>query len=170
MRNGELCGLTWDDADVDSARVRVVGAAFVAYPRRRRSARVCPTKAGGSADHHHHHGNGGTVAPAPSVTARAVDAESPDLPGLRPCVRRESGEPLLMNNIGQREYAHLIKCRREADQVPRDAAHVRHAAPASRPVVARRQRAARRLEGINDDGGVRARAARHAAGGSRKVR
>ena len=54
--------------------------------------------------------------------------------------------------------------RRAADQVPRAAAYVRDTVAAGAAAGPRRQRTARAREGEHDDGGLRARPARHAAG------
>ena len=60
--------------------------------------------------------------------------------------------------------------RREADQVPRAAAYVRHAVAAGGGTRSRCQRTARTREGEHDAGGLRARPAGHAAAGRRDSR
>jgi integrase len=108
MRKGELCGLKWEDVDLDARKVR--GVRQLASPQLGEDGQPVfgPTKTG-------------------RVRTITIDSETAALLREHRKTQREAmmqrrsahqdfglvftrddGEPLLMNNLGQREYAKLI--------------------------------------------------------------
>jgi integrase len=109
MRKGELCGLMWADVDLDTRKVRVVRSLMTGTLDDNGKPVFGPTKTG-------------------RVRTITIDAHTADLlrahraaqreakmahgPAYTDCglvFTREDGQPLLINNLGQREYAALIK-------------------------------------------------------------
>jgi integrase len=105
MRKAELCGLQWKDLDLDQRRISIV----------RQLVKIGPEPVFG---------------PPKNGKARTVDLDERTIDLLRKhkaaqaahrlllgtayrdhglIFMREFGQPLLMNNLGQREYARLIK-------------------------------------------------------------
>lgn len=109
MRKGELCGLRWEDVDLDAAKVRVVQQLLSAAVGDGGKLVVGPTKSGAVRTI--------TISSDTAALLRAHRKAQRELMmqhrdtyrdfGL--VFAREDGHPLPMNNMGQREYARLIE-------------------------------------------------------------
>jgi integrase len=105
MRKGELCGLKWEDVDVDARKVRVVRQLASPQLDEKGQPVLGPTKTGkvrtitiGS--------DSATLLGAHRKAQReAMMQRRPTHHDFGLVFTREDGEPLLMNNLGQREYA-----------------------------------------------------------------
>lgn len=109
MRKGELCGLTWDELDLDAQKVRVVRQ--LVSPKLDENLRPVfgPTKTSKVR----------TITISQHTTALIREhrkAQRELMMSRRDSYRDfglvfagDAGHPLLMNNLGQREYARLIR-------------------------------------------------------------
>jgi integrase len=114
-RKGELCGLTWDNLDLDAARMDVVQTLLVPGPEpvygppktgRPRSISLAATTVALLHQHRQHQREMMMANRPRYADHRLVFAkEWGDLQRKTDCL----GHPLQINNLGQREYAQVIK-------------------------------------------------------------
>lgn len=108
MRKGELCGLQWNDVDLEAGKVRVIQQ-LVTPKLKDGVPEYGPTKTGRVRTL--------TVSPETIALLRSYrKAQREQMMAHRDTWKdfglvftRELGQPLLMNNLGQREYARLIE-------------------------------------------------------------
>jgi integrase len=115
MRKGELCGLRWADVDLDSAKVRVVqqllipGATPTFGPTKTGKPRTIAlgTEAIELLRRHRQHQSEIRMANRKTYVDHGLvfAKEWSDVRKATDCL----GHPLQINNLGQREYARLIK-------------------------------------------------------------
>lgn len=109
MRKGELCGLMWTDVNLDTRKVQVVRSLSKGVVGEDGKPVCGPTKTGQvrTITIDQHTADLLRVHRAAQREARMAKGPAYHDHGLVFC--RDDGAPLLINNLGQREYAALIK-------------------------------------------------------------
>lgn len=109
MRKGELCGLAWADVDLDASTVRVVRQLLSPSLTIGGELRIGPTKTSKVRTVRISDETVRLLQEHRKQQRQSMMRHRDTWKDLDLVFTRDDGQPLLMNNLGQREYASLIK-------------------------------------------------------------